>query len=93
MAGQVHGVPYGSLEYIIRLELRKRSMANRVIVIITSLCVLGMTIVLLIIASVRIARDRRTQAELLIFILELAMQVCTRIQNIKYEIKLLAIPF
>lgn len=84
MAGQVHEVPYGSLEYIIRLELRKRSMANRVIVIITSICVLGTTIVLLIVATVRIAQDRRTHAELLIFLLELAMQVCTRNQPIQY---------
>jgi hypothetical protein len=71
---QVRGVPYGTFEYILRLELNKRSLPNRLLYGFTSVCVLGVTTTCIIIAAVRVAQDGRSLQVLLIYGLELSLQ-------------------
>jgi hypothetical protein len=71
---QVRGVAYGTLEYILRLELNKRSLPNRMLYGFTSICVLGTTTTCVIIAAVRVAQDGRSLLALLIYGLDLLLQ-------------------
>lgn len=48
---QVRGARYGSLEYVLRMELFKRSWANRAIIALTTACVGLTTAALLVLAS------------------------------------------
>jgi hypothetical protein len=67
-------VAYGTLEYILRLELSKRSRPNRIIYGFTSMCVLGVTTTCVTIAAIRVAQDGRSLLALLIYCLELLLQ-------------------
>lgn len=71
---QVRGAPYGTLSYVLRLELHKRSATNRAIVLATAVCVLGGTTSCLLLAGARLSAQGRPVSELGIFSLELLLQ-------------------
>ena len=60
---QISGARYGTLEYILRQELYKRSAANRAIIIVTTVCLILATVVMMIVAAVHLHREKTSQVE------------------------------